>query len=89
MNFGSEYKSATYNEMLNGEDIRIFNSAPHIPQQNGHAEIFMHTLVAQAEAMHHMACLLDSWWEFATAHATHIYNWTPLSYLQWCILLME
>ena len=50
---------------------------------NGHAERFMHTLMDKAKAMRHLACLPDSWWEFATAHATHIYNRTPLSCLQW------
>ena len=43
----------------------------------------MCTLMDKAEAMHHMASLPDSWWEFATAHATHIYNQTTLSCLQW------
>ena len=81
--FGGEYKSATYNDLLKGEGIRIHNSAPHVPQQNGHVEGFMHTLMDKAEAMCHLACLPNSWWEFTTAHATHIYNRTPLSRLQW------
>ena len=81
--FSEEYKSTAYNDLLKGEGIRIYTSAPHVPQQNGHAERFMHTLMDKAEAMCHLACLPDSWWEFATAHATHIYNRTPLSCLQW------
>ena len=81
--FSGEYKSATYNNLLKGEGIRIYNSAPYIPQQNGHTERFMCTLMDKAEAMCHLACLPDSWWEFATAHATHIYNRTPLFRLQW------
>ena len=44
----------------------------------------MGTLMDKAEAMCHLACLPNSWWEFATAHATHLYNRTPLSRLQWC-----
>ena len=40
-NFGGEYKSAAYNDLLKGEGIRVYNSAPHVPQQNGHAERFM------------------------------------------------
>ena len=81
--FGGEYKSIAYDNLLKGEGIRIYNSAPHVPQQNGCAEIFMHTLMDKAEAMRHLACLPNSWWEFATAHAIHIYNRTPLSHLQW------
>ena len=84
LDFGGEYKSATYDDLLKGKGIRIYNSAPHIPQQNGHAERFMCTLMDKAEAMCHLACLPDSWWEFTTTHATHIYNRTPLSCLQWC-----
>ena len=81
--FGGEYKSAAYDDLLKGEGIRIYNSAPHISQQNGCTEQFMHTLMDKAEAMRHLACLPDSWWKFATTHAIHIYNRTPLSRLQW------
>ena len=52
--FGAEYKSATYDYLLKGEGIRIYNSAAHVPQQNGHAERFMHTLMDKAEAVHHI-----------------------------------
>ena len=38
--FGGEYKSAAYNNLLKGEGIRVYNSAPHIPQQNRCAERF-------------------------------------------------
>ena len=27
--FGGEYKSTTYNDLLKGEGIQIYNSAPH------------------------------------------------------------
>jgi len=43
----------------------------------------MCTLMDKAEAMCHQTCLPNSWWEFATAHATHLYNRTLLSRLQW------
>ena len=36
--FSGEYKSTTYDDLLKGEGIRVYNSAPHVPQQNGHAE---------------------------------------------------
>jgi len=29
------------------------------------------------------ACILQSWWEFAVAHATHCYNRTPMRCLNW------
>ena len=59
--FGGEYKSTAYDDLLKGEGIRIYNSAPHVPQQNEHTERFMRTLMDKAEAMHHLACLPDSW----------------------------
>jgi len=31
------------------------------------------------------ACLPDSWWEFAFATATHVYNCTPIKRLKWKI----
>ena len=38
----------------------------------------MHTVMDKSEAMHHEACIPESWWEFSIAHATHVYNHTPL-----------
>ena len=38
----------------------------------------------KAEPMQHQACIPDSWWEFAFAHTTHIYNRTPVARLKWC-----
>ena len=43
----------------------------------------MCTLNEKSESMCHNACLPDSWWEFFFAHATHIYNWTPLHQHNW------
>ena len=37
----------------------------------------------KSESMCHQACIPDSWWEFAFAHATHIYNCTPVAHLKW------
>ena len=65
-----------------GLDRRIGHGYDNVPQQNRHIEWFMHTLMAKAKAVCHLTCLPDSWWEFATAHATHIYNCIPLSCLQ-------
>jgi len=52
--------------------------------QNGHTEHLGCTLMDKAESMWHQACIPDSWWEFAFAHATHIYNHTPVPRLRWC-----
>ena len=41
-------------------------------------------LMDKAESMQHQACIPDSWWEFAFAHATHLYNHTPVACLKWC-----
>ena len=51
--------------------------------QNSCTERLMHTLMDKAEAMQHQACIPQSWWEFVFAHATHVYNCTPVACLQW------
>ena len=80
---GGEYKSKAFDSMLKEQGIRILQSAPHTPQQNGCAEQFMRTVMDKSEAMHHEACILESWWEFSLAHATHVYNYTPLCHHNW------
>ena len=37
----------------------------------------------KSEAMCHEACIPESWWEFSIAHATHVYNRTPLRCHNW------
>ena len=82
-NAGGEYKSKVFDKLLLDNGIRIFQSAPHTPQQNGRAEQLMCTLNEKSESMCHDACLPDSWWEFSFAHATHIYNRMPLHWHNW------
>ena len=79
---GGEYKSRAFNNLLKGEGICIFQSASHTPQQNGHAEHFMHTVMDKSEAMWHETYIPDSWWEFTIAHAIHVYNHTCYACLQ-------
>ena len=81
---GGEYKSKAFNDLLKGEDIHIFQSAPHT-QQNGCTECFMHIVMDKSEAMQHEACIPDSWWEFTITHAIHVYNCTPLQHHNWYI----
>ena len=81
---GGEYKSDLFDRALLEKGIKIYQSAPRTPMQNGRAEQLGHTLMDKAESMWHQACIPDSWWEFVFAHATHLYNRTPVARLKWC-----
>jgi len=81
---GGEYKSDLFDQALLEKGIKIYQSAPRTPMQNGRAERLGRTLMDKAESMRHQACIPDSWWEFAFTHATHIYNRTLVACLQWC-----
>jgi len=83
-NAGGEYKSDLFDRALLEKGIKIYQSAPRTPMQNGHAERLGRTLMDKAESMRHQACIPDPWWEFVFAHATHIYNRTPVARLRWC-----
>ena len=78
-----EYKSDAFMKHLKDAGITVLQSVPHTPQQNGHAECFMHTIMDNAQAIHLEACIPQSWWEFAVLHAVHCYNRTPMSCLNW------
>ena len=80
---GGEYKSGEFTRILHSKGIKILQSAPYTPQQNGRAERFNRSIMEKAEAMRHEACLADSWWEFAAEHAVHCYNRTPVMRLDW------
>jgi len=78
---GGEYKSVAFLKALNEQGIKVLQSAPHTPQQNGCAERFNRTIMDKAEAMRHEACLPDSWWEFSVEQAIHLYNCTSMARL--------
>jgi transposase InsO family protein len=80
---GGEYKSDAFVKLLKDAGIKVLQSAPHTPQQNGRAERFMRTIMDKAQAMRLEACVPQSWWEFAVLHALHCYNRTPMSRLKW------
>jgi transposase InsO family protein len=80
---GGEYKSDVFLKTLKDAGITVLQSTPHTPQQNGHAERFMRTIMDKAQAMRLEACLPQSWWEFAVNHAAHCYNRTPMSRINW------
>jgi hypothetical protein len=48
---GGEYKSDAFLKTLKDAGIKILQSAPHTPQQNGCAERFMRTVIDKAESM--------------------------------------
>ena len=80
---GGEYKSDLFDRALLEKGIKIYQSSPQTPMQNGRAEQLGRTLMDKTESMRHQACIPDSWWEFAFAHATHLYNHTPVARLKW------
>jgi len=82
-NAGGEYKADLFDWALLEKGIKIYQSAPRTPMQNGHTEWLGCTLMDKAKSMRHQACIRDSWWVFAFAHATHIYNRTPVACLRW------
>ena len=58
-------------------------SIRQVHQQNGQAEQLNQTLLEKTQSMWLEACLPDSWWEFAFATATYVYNYTPIKHLKW------
>ena len=79
-----DFKSDLFDRALLEKGIKIYQSAPWTPMQNGCAKRLGHTLMDKAESMQHQACIPDSWWEYAFAHTTHIYNCTPVvAHLNW------
>jgi len=80
-NAGGEYKSDLFDRALLEKGIKIYQSAPRTPMQNGCTERLGRTLMDKAESMRHQACIPDSRWEFVFAHATHIYNRTLVARL--------
>jgi hypothetical protein len=81
---GGEYKSDIFIKTLKDNGIKVLQSIPYTPQQNGCAECFMCTCMDKAQAMWLEACFPQSWWEFAVEHAVHCYNRTPVHCIQWC-----
>ena len=69
---GGEYKSNEFLIMLKDKGIKVLQSAPYTPQQNGHAERFNRTIMEKLESMWHEACLPNSYWEFSVEHAVHL-----------------
>ena len=77
------WMSDAFDRALLKKGIIINQSAPWTPMQNSRTERLMHTLMDKAKAMWHQVCIPQSWWEFVFAHATHVYNRTPVAHLQW------
>ena len=58
---GGEYKLDAFMKSLKDAGITVLQSAPHTPQQNGHAERFMCTIMDKAQSMQ----LEASAWKFS------------------------
>ena len=54
---GGEFKSQEFTIFLRELGINILTSVPHMHQQNGCTERFIHTVMDKAQAMHLDACL--------------------------------
>jgi len=80
---GGEYMTSELQSFLAEQRIIHETSTPHVYQQNGRAEQLNRTLLEKVQSMRLEACLPDSWWEFAFATATHVYNRTPIKHLKW------
>src|SRR5579863_6539269 len=79
---GGEYKSKRFLRVLADHGIKVDQSVPHTPQQNGRAERFNQTIMDKAESMRHDACLPDKWWNFAIEHTVRLYNRTFMERLK-------
>ena len=80
---GGKFKSQEFTIFLQELGINILTSVPHMHQQNGRAERFIHTVMDKAQAMCLDACLPQNWWEFTVDCATHVYNHTPIQHHDW------
>ena len=80
---GGEFKSQELTIFLQEQGINILTSIPHMHQQNGCTERFIHTVMDKAQAMCLDTCLPQNWWEFAVDCATHVYNCTPIQCRDW------
>jgi hypothetical protein len=81
--WGGEYVSHAFKDLLKDNGIILEPSPPRTPQMNGRAERFMCMFLEKAEAMHLHACIPPSWWEFAVEHSIHVYNRTLLAWHDW------
>jgi transposase InsO family protein len=80
---GGEFLSHEFIDWLKTKGIKHHLSAPHVHQQNGHAERLNNTLLEKAECMRLHASCPKSWWEFVLDTALHVYNHTPLHRTNW------
>jgi hypothetical protein len=80
---GGEYKSDAFLSVLKAKGIKILQSVPFVPQQNGHVEGLNCTIMDKEGALHMESCIPQSWWEFSVEHAMNCYNKTLVSRLKW------
>jgi hypothetical protein len=80
---GGEYKSDAFLSILKAKGIKILQSVPFVPQQNGCAERFNCTIMDKEGGLRMESCIPQSWWEFSVEHALNCYNKTLVSHLKW------
>src|SRR5258708_15398041 len=68
---GGEYKSQEFDDFLKSKGIKVLQSVPHQPKQNGCADWFNCNIMDKAQALRFTACLPQNWWEFSILHAVH------------------
>jgi transposase InsO family protein len=81
---GGEYMASQVQNILKQRGIEHHLMMPGLPQLNGKAERFNHTIMDKAMAMMHTAGLSFGFWEYAMNAAVHIYNCSPTCMLKWC-----
>jgi len=82
-NNGGEYMTLELQFFLCKQGIVHKTSTSYVYQQNDQAEQLNQTLLEKAQFMQLKACLPDSWWEFAFATNTYVYNYTPIKCCKW------
>jgi hypothetical protein len=80
---GGEYKSDAFTSILKAKGIKILQSIPFVPQQNGCAEQFNRTIMDKEGALCVELCIPQFWWEFSVEHAMNCYSKTLVSHLKW------
>ena len=78
-----EYLLSAVQMILDNKGIEHKLTMPHLPQQNGVAEWWNHTLLDKAHMLIHTTGLSLGFWEYTIDTMVHIYNRTPICFIGW------